>query len=131
MSMSKTLPPIVIAETDFDYLCNLTNARGGALSEVMTFLEHELDRADVVPDPYLPDDAIRLHSKVTYRDLLTGQERTVILAFPQEEDISLGRISVLTPVGAALLGLRPGQRIAWRSWADTERSLEVVAVEPG
>ena len=128
--MNQTFPPILIAETDFDYLANLTNARGGALSEVMTFLEQELERADVVPDPYLPDDAIRLHSRVTYRDLVTGHERTVILAYPQEEDISLGRISVLTPVGAALLGLRPGQRIAWRSWADTERSLEVVAVAP-
>lgn len=129
--MRKSLPPIVITETDFDYLCNLTNARGGALSEVMTFLEHELERADVVPDSYLPEDAVRLHSRVTYRDLVAGHQRTVILAYPQEEDISLGRISVLTPVGAALLGLRPGQRIAWRSWADTERSLEVVAVEPG
>jgi regulator of nucleoside diphosphate kinase len=129
--MTDIFPPIIIAETDFDYLSNLANARGGALSEVMDFLEHELDRADVVPDPYLPADAVRLQSRVTYRDLVTGHERTVTLVYPREEDIDLGRISILTPVGAALLGLRPGQRIAWRSWADTERALEVLAVGPG
>ena len=129
--MTQTFPPIIMTETDFDFLCNLTAARGGALSEVMSFLEHELERAEVVPDPYLPPDAVRLHSRVTYRDLITGQERTVTLAYPSEEDISLGLISILTPVGAALLGLRAGQRISWRSWADTPRELEVLRVEPG
>ncbi len=129
--MTDLFPPIIIAETDFDYLSNLANARGGALSEVMDFLEHELDRADVVPDSYMPGDAVRLHSRVTYRDLVTGHQRTVTVAYPREEDIDQGRISVLTPIGAALLGLRPGQRIAWRSWAETDRALEVLAVEPG
>lgn len=131
MAVNQTFPPIMITETDFDFLCNLTAARGGALSEVMSFLEHELERADVVPDPYLPADVVRLHSRVTYRDLVAGHERTVTLAYPHEEDISRGLVSILTPVGAALLGLRVGQRIAWRSWADTPRELEVVRVESG
>ena len=127
--MSPTLPPIVITETDFDFLSNLTSVRGGALSEVMNFLEQELARADVVPDDYVPNDAARLHSRITYRDAQTGQERTVTLAYPQEEDASRGVISILTPVGAALIGLRPGQRITWKSWAGTERTLEVLRVE--
>ncbi|MEN3974743.1 nucleoside diphosphate kinase regulator [Emcibacter sp. SYSU 3D8] len=129
--MNPTLPPIIVTETDFDFLCNLTATRGGALSEVMSFLEQELERADVVPDPYLPADAVRLHSRVTYRDLVADLQRTVTLSYPHEEDISRGLVSILTPVGAALLGLRVGQRIAWRSWADTPRELEVLAVEPG
>lgn len=127
--MSQTLPPIVMTETDFDFLSNLTAARGGALSEVMSFLEQELERADIVPDDYLPGDAVRLHSRVTYRDVTAGVERTVTLAYPQEEDISQGMVSILTPIGAALVGLRAGQRIAWTSWAGTRRELEVLKVE--
>jgi regulator of nucleoside diphosphate kinase len=128
--MTDTLPPIVMSETDFDFLSNLTAARGGALSEVMSFLEQELDRADVLPDRYVPLDAVRLHSRITYRDGLSGQTRSVTLVYPQEEDSELGHVSVLTPVGAALIGLRPGQHIAWQSWAGTARSLEVLTVDP-
>ena len=126
--MMQNLPPIIMTETDFDFLSNLTAARGGALSEVMTFLEQELARADIVPDDYLPDDAVRLHSRVTFRDMLTHHERTVTLVYPWEEDISEQRISILTPIGAALIGLRSGQRIAWSTWAGTCRSLEVLRV---
>ncbi|MGE0669227.1 MAG: nucleoside diphosphate kinase regulator [Sphingomonadales bacterium] len=131
MTLNDTLPPIIIAETDFDYLVNLASARRGGPSEVLTFLAQELDRADVVPDCYLPLDAVRLGSRVAYRDLTAGNERTVMLVYPREEDIDLGRISVAAPVGAALIGLREGQRIAWRSRAGSERALEVLRVEPG
>jgi regulator of nucleoside diphosphate kinase len=127
--MNQTLPPIVMTETDFDFLSNLTAARGGALSEVMSFLEQELERADIVPDDYLPGDAVRLHSRVTYKDITAGVERTVTLAYPQEEDISRGMVSILTPIGAALVGLRAGQHIVWTSWAGTRRELEVLKVE--
>lgn len=126
--MIQNLPPIVMTETDFDFLSNLTAARGGALSEVMSFLEQELARADIVPDDYLPADTVRLHSRVTFRDTLAHHERTVTLVYPREEDISERRISILTPIGAALIGLRSGQRITWSTWAGTCRSLEVLRV---
>lgn len=128
--MTDLYPPIIISETDFDHLSHLANTRGRAHSEAMDFLERELDRADVVPDTHLPGDVVRLQSRVTYNDLVTGHQRTVTLAYPGDQDIDKGRISVLTPIGAALLGLRPGQRIAWRSWSETARALEVLAVDP-
>lgn len=128
--MTEPLPPIVMTETDFDFLSNLAAAHG-ALSEVMSFLEQELGRTDVVPDAYAPRDAVRLHSRVTYRDGLTGQEREVTLVYPREEDAGLGRVSIMTPVGAALIGLRPGQKIEWKNRAGLSRALEVLKVEAG
>jgi regulator of nucleoside diphosphate kinase len=59
-----------------------------------------------------------------------GQQRRVILVFPGEADISQGKISVLTPVGAALIGLSEGQSIMWTTRDGRDQQLTVLAVEP-
>lgn len=68
-------------------------------------------------------------STVTFRDDTTAQDRTVMLVYPDEADVAQGRISILTPVGAALIGLSVGQSIEWQTPGGGWRSLTVLRVE--
>ncbi|MGE0666180.1 MAG: GreA/GreB family elongation factor [Sphingomonadales bacterium] len=126
--MREIYPPITLTETDFNYLGNVLAIRSGALNEVFSFLEHELDRAIVVSDDRLPSQTVSIGRTVTYRDLNVGRERTVVLATPEQSDMECNRISVLSPIGAALIGLSDGQVIAWETWANVERMILVKKV---
>jgi regulator of nucleoside diphosphate kinase len=75
----------------------------------------------------LPDNVVTLGSEVTYRH--GDREQTVRIVAPEDADIEQRRISVLTPVGAALLGLTVGQKIAWDLPDRRAAVLEVVAVQ--
>jgi regulator of nucleoside diphosphate kinase len=86
------------------------DGRDGATAER---LAAELDRAVVVDPSRLPPDAVTLDSRVTFEEEQSGAVREVTLVYPTSADASAGRISVLAPVGAALLGLRTGDRIEW------------------
>ena len=76
-------------------------------------LEAELDRADVLLAAEVPDDVVTMYSRVRYLDETTGERRSATLMYPDETDVGRGRISVLAPVGSALLGLSTGQSIDW------------------
>ena len=76
-------------------------------------LADELSRADVVPEERMPANVVRMHSRVTYLDENSGRRREVELVYPEEADPTRGKISVLAPVGSALLGLAEGQSIEW------------------
>lgn len=76
-------------------------------------LAEELDRATVIPAERMPGNVVRMHSRVTYLDEHSGERREVELVFPDEVDLASGKISVLAPVGSALLGLQEGQTIEW------------------
>ncbi|MDA0188955.1 MAG: nucleoside diphosphate kinase regulator [Proteobacteria bacterium] len=109
---------LLIADRDYARLSVL--ARGNVLAE-------ELGRATVVPLARMPGDVVRMHSRVTYRIEGAGDCREVELVFPEQADPASGRISVLAPVGAALLGLREGQSIDWDDFPDgNARRLHVV-----
>jgi regulator of nucleoside diphosphate kinase len=94
---------IVIPATDIRALRGLQSAQ----------LAEELDRADIVQPEDLPVDVVTMHARVVYLDETTGERRDVTVVYPGEADASQGRISVLSPVGAALLGLAAGQSIEW------------------
>jgi regulator of nucleoside diphosphate kinase len=122
---SRTLrPQIVVAQTEYRQL--LAIAAGGSSSAAETLLE-EMERARVVPDHKLPLDIVRMGSQVQYRtdndDLMN-----VTLVYPAQADILAGRISVLTPVGAALIGLRTGQSITWHAPNGSKHVLTVLSV---
>jgi regulator of nucleoside diphosphate kinase len=68
-------------------------------------------------------------SQVDFRDDGTAQVHRVTLVYPDQADITVGKISVLTPIGAALIGLYQGQTINWQSPAGDWRSLTVMAVD--
>lgn len=91
-------------------------------------LAEELRRAHVVPDAQFPRDAVRLGAHVHYRDEKSGEERWVILVRPYEADLAQGRLSILTPVGMALLGLKPGAQIEWQMPRRDRRHLRVLEV---
>ena len=102
-------PEIFITESDRKALHSLAFA---ALStpDIADELLNELDRAKIT-DHNKPVNYIGIGSKTTF--MSAGKERTVELVMPEDADISLGRISILTPVGVALLGLSEGQSIDW------------------
>ena len=77
-------------------------------------LEHELDRAETVAPKDVPADVVTMRSKVRLRDLNTGEEMVYTLVFPTEANYDEGKISVLAPVGTAMLGYRAGDTIEWQ-----------------
>jgi regulator of nucleoside diphosphate kinase len=81
--------------------------------EYVRRLEQELDRAETVAPAEVPADVITMRSKVRLRDLDTGEEMVYTLVFPTEANFDEGKISVLAPVGTAMLGYRVGSRIEW------------------
>ena len=122
-------PRIVMGHSDHRQLIVLAMAGLGHTADDADGLLYELERAEVVADDILPADAVRMGSSVRYRANGVA-ERRVTLVFPKDADIAEGRISVLTPVGTALLGLRPGQSISWVTRDGRTQVLTVVAVEP-
>ncbi|MGF1591892.1 MAG: nucleoside diphosphate kinase regulator [Kiloniellaceae bacterium] len=124
------LPDIVVGEREHETLSELAAAAVHRMPEVAESLLFELDRATVVGIDDVPPGIVRLGSRVTY--LAEAVERQITLVMPGEADISAGRISILTPVGAALIGLSAGQTIAWTARDGRLHHLRVVAVEqPG
>ena len=91
-------------------------------------LTEELDRAIVVHKEQVPDDVVTMHARCTYIDERLGTQREIELVYPEEANPAQGKISVLTPVGSALLGLRVGQEIAWDFPDGSVRCLRVASV---
>lgn len=118
------LPDIVISRSDFERLSTLLDSASAAA--VSDYLDAELSRARIVDAEDLDQGVVAMHSRVTFRDDSTGRTRTVSLVYPGEEDIDSGCISVLTPIGAALLGLSEGQSIAWQTRNGESRMLTVL-----
>ncbi|HVL21103.1 MAG TPA: nucleoside diphosphate kinase regulator [Amaricoccus sp.] len=124
-------PPIVLDAAWSDRLEDLAAvAIRRGLGAVGDRLMAEVARATVLPSAEMPADVVNIGSAVRYRDEMTGREQTVSLVLPQNVDIDRGRISVLTPVGAALIGLRAGATIGWETREGAERRLTVLAVTP-
>ena len=128
MSYQTELPTIMITADDLRRLSLLANSSMTRFPGVAQYLAEELDRANVVPAKSDLEGVVRMGSLVTYRDETTGRVREVTLVYPHEADIDLNRISVLSPVGAALIGLSAGQTIDFETPTRETRSLTVVAV---
>lgn len=109
-------PPITITGTDHTRLRRLI-AQQRDLTEqdaaTLAGLSAELDRATVVPDDEIPEGVIRMNSAVELENLTDNSVLNVILAYPEEADIETGRISVLAPLGAGMLGFRAGDEFEW------------------
>ena len=90
----------------------------------------ELMRAEVVDDAAMPADVVGMHARVACVDEHSGERHELTLVFPQEADAGAGRISVLAPVGSALLGLSVGQSIDWTTPQGRALRLRVTGVQP-
>jgi regulator of nucleoside diphosphate kinase len=91
-------------------------------------LEAELERAHVVAQEGLPPDVVSMRSRVLYEDADTRDRREAVLVYPEEADLARSQISVLAPIGTALLGLRAGQSISWPVPGRRTRTIRVLWV---
>lgn len=122
------LPALVLSRLDHDRLSGLASAALDRMPEVADDLLRELERARLVAPERIPASAVQMGSTVTYE--AGGSIRTVTLVYPGDADIAAGRVSVMTPVGAALIGLSEGQSIGWTARDGRRHELTVTAVAP-
>jgi regulator of nucleoside diphosphate kinase len=115
---------IIITDTDLQRLLPVLDVHDTPAAEA---LASELHRAVIVPRARVPADVVTMNSEVVYEDCANAQRRTVRVVYPKDADAAHGRISVLAPIGSALLGLRVGQEIDWRVPTGTKR-IRVVEV---
>jgi regulator of nucleoside diphosphate kinase len=121
-------PPIAIDASHVARLSALSSLTSGPMMEVCDFLREELDRAHVIPAGKLRPDIVNLGSQVEFRDEHTGKVQEIVLVYPFDADIARRRVSVLTPVGVALLGLSVNQTISFHTRAGERRELTVLKV---
>lgn len=119
-------PNITLLVADHERLSALAHAASYSEPDAADMLAEELERARVVTGLNAPKNIVRMGSDVLFRDDTTTEIRRVSLVFPSEADISRNKVSVLTPIGAALIGLRTGQSIAWRTRNGEVRRLTVL-----
>ena len=122
---------IIITEEDMKKLQELIDSlRLYAKQEQahLDILEEELDRAEVLHQNSIPRDIVTMNSKVRVTDLESGRTLAYQIVFPRDADISKNMISVLAPVGTALIGYRVGSEIEWGVPGGTRR-LRIEAVE--
>lgn len=128
MSTSHTIP--MLSSIDHAQLRRIASAgmRIRRAPPSAQLLATELERARVVDPASLPSNVISMHSVFDFRDGITEHVRRATLVYPGEEDSGLGRISVLSPLGAALIGLAEGLSFQWRSATGIQRTLHVIKV---
>ncbi len=119
---------IVVSENDHARLTGLAESSLDRLPGIAEELLAEMERAKIKPLSRIPANVVRMGSTVTFRSG-DGEVKTVTLVYPGKADIAEGKVSILTPVGAALIGLREGQSVAWTSRDGRRLELEIVAVE--
>lgn len=120
-------PEISISTSDHTRLTMLADAIAERDVSLSDDLFGELERARIVADDLIPDEVVRMGSCIRFKDD-KSIERIVTLVFPNEADISEGRLSILTPVGAALIGLSAGQSILWTARDGQRHRLTVLEV---
>ncbi len=121
------LPRIVIGDDEHQRLSALAASIAARQPELADELLGEMERARVVKAGKVPADVVRMNSEVEF-ETDDGQRRRVTLVYPGEADISAGRISILTPIGTALIGLAIGQSFKWTARDGREQRLTVVSV---
>ncbi|MEP2117286.1 nucleoside diphosphate kinase regulator [Bauldia litoralis] len=122
-------PEIIVSDVEVDKLLGIANAALERDPEIAEDLIAEIERASVLADSQLPKTVVRMGSEVEFEADDGRLRRRVTLVFPAEADISRGRISVLTPIGTALIGLSAGRSIKWLTRDGREQVLTVLAVE--
>jgi len=123
-------PKIVINADEFSHLESLAEGAMQRNPALADRLFDELGRARIVKPARMPGDVVSIGSTATYRDETTGQEKSVTLVYPEDADITRQRVSVMTPIGVALLGLAEGAAFYWDTRDNQRRMLTVIRVEP-
>ena len=125
---NRSVPQIIVSDADCERLTSLATAALQRLPEVAQELLAEMERAKVVDARQVPADVVRMGSTVTFKSD-DGHKRRMTLVYPVDEDVTLHKISVMTPVGAALIGLGEDQSISWTARDGRRHELTVLRVE--
>ncbi len=127
MAPTTGVPDISICQSDYERLSDVAEAFLEAHPEAAETLLEELDRAQIVSNSTLPANVVRMGSMLRFKtDASDG--RIVTLVYPDEADIAKGKISIITPIGAALIGLSAGQSIDWLARDGVKRRLTIERV---
>ena len=119
-------PHIILTAGDYQRLSQLARAAAATMPDMVSVLSDELDRAEILAHGY-PERTVCMGSEVEFRDDTTGKVQTVTLVFPGDADIAQRKISVLTPVGTALIGMRAGNSISFEARDGELRRLTVLS----
>jgi len=122
----KTLPQVKILASDFDRLVALAESASDTMADTASFLRRELERAVIISDTQKP--SVQMGSRVSFRDHDGGRARDVRLVYPAQSDPQGGCVSILTPVGSALIGLEPGATMTWRDRSGRIKEMTVLSV---
>ena len=110
---------IIVTDTDFALLRSL---------DMHAHLAAELENAEIVAAGCVPPGVVTMNSRVLFEDVTTGESREITIVFPQDADVLRGNVSVLAPVGTALLGLTEGESIVWPFPDGSSRCLRVLKI---
>ena len=124
-------PTIHLSDTDYDVIAGLALRMEARSPELSKAILAEIDRAKVYTKERLPKDVVNIGAEVTFLDDSNNTTRTVQLVMPGDADIEAGRVSVMTSVGAGLIGMRVGQAISWPCPDGRARALKILEVEQG
>lgn len=127
-SVADQRPRLVIDERQYPRLVGLAQRALRHAPDVGEYLLEEVERADVLPPDRMPEDVVTIGATVRFEDAATGTERTIELVLPEAADPAAGRVSVVSPVGAALIGLSVGQSMSWQPGRGPARRLTVLSV---
>jgi regulator of nucleoside diphosphate kinase len=99
--------------------------------EYLSYLEQELDRAVLVPSEKVPANVVTMNSLMRVKDLDSEKEMAIRLVYPGEADFERGKISILAPIGTALIGYRAGDTVEWKVPSGTRRlRIEEITYQP-
>lgn len=121
-------PPITLIDTEADALSDLALSSLGSSAQGAKLLLEELDRAEVFDKQSLPTNVATMMSHVLFVDEGSGKQRRVQLVYPRDADTELDRVSVTTPIGAALIGMPEGASIEWPNRSGGMRRLRILKV---
>ncbi|WP_409309073.1 nucleoside diphosphate kinase regulator [Pectobacterium sp. B1J-3] len=121
-----TKPNLTISELDAERLDMLLEQPAFAGSNIAQALNDELDRAEILPSANIPSDVVTMNSRVRFRDLIANEEHIRTLVYPATVKDSKEHLSVMAPLGAALLGMHVGNTIVWQLPNGEETHIEVL-----
>lgn len=106
-------PPLILSSLDLDRIEALLAGIPSSALAGKAELQAELDRADVLAPEEMPPNVVTMNSTVQFTIIETGKELRLTLVYPRDLDGSADKVSILAPVGSALLGLSAGDELAW------------------
>ncbi len=122
-------PDIIISELDYSRIDNLLRTTAGISTNIKSALLTELERAELVAPEQIPANVVTMNSQVKFSVISTGVTFTLKLVYPKDMDDSGNTISILAPVGSAMLGLKEGDEIDWQDGQGGMLQVRIEAIE--